>query len=151
MAKLLAAKIGYTCTDTDNEIEVMCGMSISAIFETHGETYFREVEQKALVQTADKQKLVVACGGGLPCFYDNMDWISQHGISIWLQAPIGRIVQRLLQAKGERPLIQEDIQASLEDLQKKRLPFYERANIHTLSDKHQIPQLVTVLQPYLNE
>ena len=73
LGKALAETLGYGYVDTDTWIEQKEGKRISEIFEDSGEEYFRELEQKALCACIQKEKMVIATGGGLPCFFDNMD------------------------------------------------------------------------------
>ncbi|MFN5829806.1 MAG: shikimate kinase, partial [Bacteroidota bacterium] len=72
VGKKLAAQLNYTFIDLDSYIEKQEGRSISELFNEHGENYFREVEHQCLQTLLKLEKLVIACGGGTPCFYDAM-------------------------------------------------------------------------------
>ncbi len=62
-----------------------------------------------------RKNVVVATGGGLPCFFDNIEWINAHGLSVYLKVPVGMLIQRLLQDKGERPTLEGLSETELAD------------------------------------
>jgi shikimate kinase len=85
IGKKLAKKMKYAFLDLDQEIEKQENLSISEIFEIHGEDYFRVLEKKVLVDLTQLSNTVVSCGGGTPCHYNNIELINNAGISIYLQ------------------------------------------------------------------
>jgi shikimate kinase len=91
--------------DTDAAIEKKEGRTIQQIFEQEGEVYFREKEQQ-LLQQLPQQAGVVACGGGLPCFYDNMELLKSKGIVVYLEAAAEQLFERI---KGDdlRPKLRD--------------------------------------------
>ena len=119
--------------DTDQEIESAAGKSIRDIFSSDGENHFREIEQEILHQTTKFNKAVIATGGGLPCFYNNMKWINKNGISIYLQWPIELLKQNVLAQRDKRPLLSSfsdvDAEEKIDQLLTMRLPYYEQAAI----------------------
>ena len=119
--------------DTDHEIETMAGKTIQDIFTSHGEGYFRNVEKQVLHQTSNFNKAIVATGGGLPCFDDNMQWINKNGISIYLQWPPGILKRNVLSQRLKRPLLaslsEREAEIIITELLDLRIPYYEQAAI----------------------
>jgi shikimate kinase len=119
--------------DTDSEIEIKVGMSIPDIFIDKGEHYFRDIESEILKSTQTIDKSIIATGGGLPCHHDNMDWILQHGISIYLEWPLATLKKRLIGQETTRPMLanfsKEQMENQIESLFLQRLPFYEKSAI----------------------
>ena len=102
IAKQLAKQLKISFLDTDQKIEDQEKKSISNIFKINGEKYFRKLEKKLLYQLNNKQ--VIACGGGLPLFNNNMEYIKKTGASIYLKASSDFLFSRLNNKKN-RPLI----------------------------------------------
>ena len=125
----IAKKIDYRFVDLDHEIEKSQGRSISEIFEIDGEDYFREIESKLLRQMT-MENVVIATGGGAPCFNDNMDWMNQNGFTVFLNPPIGMIISRISN-QSHRPLIGNSPEESINDLFQKRITLYQRAGMET--------------------
>jgi shikimate kinase len=131
IGQLLASKLGYDFFDLDVEIENK-GMCISEIFKQKGEEYFRKTERDILLETANLTKTVIACGGGTPCFFDNMDWMNKQGITIFLNPPLEKLMERLKLKKGKRPLLidknEQEIENYTNQLLKSRMEFYLKAD-----------------------
>lgn len=130
-AKKLSEYYQIPYIDLDHTIEQLNKCSINTLFEKKGETYFRAQEQIALHQTANTNNLIIATGGGTPCFHDNIQWMNQQGITIFLNEEIEVLVERLMHEKEHRPLIKYFNKKELADflIQKvaDRKPFYEQA------------------------
>ena len=133
-AQRLSALLQIDWIDLDQQIEKACEMSIKEIFATESEDYFRSKERDTLRQLGSVDKLVIACGGGTPCFHDNMDWMNENGITIWLQPDIDELVIRLQRGKHKRPLISHlgdnELKAFVAHKLKEREPFYSKAQYH---------------------
>lgn len=129
----LAKRIGLDFIDLDHWIEEQQGQSIARIFETKGEAAFRELERAALYEMADKDNILTACGGGTPCFFDNIKWMNQHGVSIYLETPVEILLQRLQPQQAKRPLLKNFDEAALRHFITEKLaeraPFYLQAQI----------------------
>lgn len=129
----LAARADLDFIDLDQWIEEAQEQSIASIFETQGEAAFREIERAALHETANKENLLISCGGGTPCFFDNMNWMNEHGITIYLETPIEILVHRLRPQQAQRPLLQNLNEAELHTFivskLAERTPFYEQAQV----------------------
>lgn len=133
--KLWAAEYKLGFIDMDEEIEIKERKTVSEIFDSKGESYFRSIEAKML-RTYDKLgSSIIACGGGTPCFHDNMKWMNERGLTIYLSATPQQILRRLMkqQQQNQRPLISKLNQAELlffiEKKMKERDPIYNQANI----------------------
>lgn len=133
----LALKLGLGFKDLDAALVGRLGMSIPEVFSQRGEEYFREQEALCLREIlSGPEKVVLATGGGAPCFHDNMELIVRSGISIYLEVPFPELAQRLLAAGvSKRPLLEgvQDPEALAVLLQNKfeyRLPYYKKAGLH---------------------
>ena len=130
IAKEIGNKYNVKVIDTDAEIERMLGLSIKEAFDKYGEDYFRTVETQVLKQiTENNDNCVVSCGGGLPCFNDNMTYINAHGISVYIKVSLEEIISRLSKLEIEkRPiLIDKDINSFIPNQLKEREYFYNKS------------------------
>ncbi len=106
LGKALATNNHFNFIDLDTTVETNVGLSISQIFSTKGEIYFRQKETELLQEIILHNKnTIVATGGGVPCFNNNIKWMNENGITIWLNNSIETIVERTIGAKLLRPLI----------------------------------------------
>jgi shikimate kinase len=134
LGKKISQSIQLPFIDLDNEIEKQEGLKVSEIFSTRGEEYFRTLEAAALRKHSKTNEFVMATGGGVPCFHDNMNFITQTGTSIFLNTPIKDIIKRMdgLQ-KDVRPILatvpDEQLEDKLISLLQQRLSFYKQAHI----------------------
>lgn len=103
LARTLAAELNWQCADLDAEIERATGRSIGVLFEEEGEDFFRMQEAAVLRRVGLAAPLVLATGGGTPCFHDSLDWLLAHGAVVWLEVAPATIVGRLLTAPGANP------------------------------------------------
>ena len=131
--KALAAAMKYKFLDTDSMIEDKTGLTIQQVFNEKGEDFFRKMEQEVLHTTISYNKVVVATGGGLPCFNDNMNWMNETGITVYLEASEGVLFHRLAVSKQGRPLIEKLDDISLMERITRdltiRAPIYSQAEI----------------------
>lgn len=125
--KILAGKLGWNFFDLDRIIELSENRSISDIFETDGERYFRDVETKIILKTVkDNKNCIFACGGGAVLRKENMRSLRKKCHIVYLAVSPEEAAARL-NGSGERPLIRgRDRKKNISDLLKKRLPAYER-------------------------
>lgn len=103
--RALAGRLGWRFVDLDEELERREGKPVGAIMAERGEAGFRQLESMALKATSGLTHAVIACGGGTPCFRDNMEFMTLHGRSLWLVAPPAKLVERILAAGPTRPLV----------------------------------------------
>src|SRR5210317_891427 len=127
----LANHLGVQFVDMDNYIEERNCKTIPQIFAEEGEAEFRKKERKALDELSEFTDLVIATGGGAPCFFDNIDLMNETGKTIYLNIDPAILADRLLKSKTERPLIkgksQEELVAFIDETLKKRNQFYSQA------------------------
>ena len=129
--KKLSAKLGYEFIDLDKFIEEEYQQTIPEIFAAKGEKEFRAMEHNALKKVIEKDNLVVACGGGTPCYYNNMELMNNHGNTVYLKMSADSLVSRLLNAKEKRPIIANKTEKELREFVtrqlEKREDFYHQA------------------------
>lgn len=131
--RIWAAEEHLRFYDLDAKIEKAFKMNITDIFEKKGEEKFRELERYHLRKFESKRNFVLACGGGTPCFFDNLEWMKDHGIVIYLKAEPEVILKQIINETEQRPIIKKVnpsellffIQKKLEE----REPYYSKANI----------------------
>jgi shikimate kinase len=129
VGKYIAAELGYTFIDLDERIETIAGQTIHDIFEQEGEERFREYERDALRAITD-EKVVVATGGGAPCFHGNMDWMNAYGLTVFLNPPLDIILARIAH-ETHRPLLKGDSKEKMEELMEKREKFYKKSRMES--------------------
>ena len=143
VGKIVAKKTGFRFIDLDTYIESQQDMTIRDIFRIKGEDYFRSVENEILQIFSLEENLIIATGGGCPCFFDNMNWMNDHGITLYLNAPPDMLYSRLLVEKKSRPLIEKlsDMQLMeyILDVLPERNNFYEKSKI-TINIKQETPE-----------
>lgn len=141
----LAKNINYNFVDTDAWIVQKNQCAIPEIFEKYGEDKFREWEREALEATANFNQTVIATGGGMPCFFDNISKMNQLGISVFMDVKPQTITKRIRPKDNSRPLLKTQNEADiLTQLQKKyeeRIRFYQQAHI-TLNEQEITPETI---------
>ncbi|MCX6258921.1 MAG: shikimate kinase [Bacteroidia bacterium] len=105
IGRKLARKMNFEFIDLDHFIELNSGQSISHFFNESGEDQFRMYENNALEEVIQRDNIVVATGGGTPCFFNNMDLMNENGITIYLKLDAGVIFRRLVDSRKVRPLL----------------------------------------------
>lgn len=103
--KHLARLLNWEFIDLDQEIERLSGLSPADWISKKGELAFRKVERKTLVDLLHREQLVVATGGGTPCYFDNMQQMLTAGLCVYLEGNLKFLSDRLLSAKAHRPII----------------------------------------------
>ena len=131
VGKKLADSLGLKFYDLDWYIETRMHKKVSDIFAERGEDGFRTIERNMLHEVAEFEDVVISCGGGTPCFFDNMDYLNQQGDVIYLKARPDVLYKHLLMGKTERPLIQgktkEQLLEFINEQLAKREPYYTKA------------------------
>lgn len=130
----LAEVMEIPCIDMDKQIESEENMTIQEIFEQKGEPYFRKLEKNFLEKLDPKDDLIISTGGGVPCFFDNMEVMNKKGITVYLNRSKEVVMSQLLKGIDKRPLLkgksEEEIWEYYDQKLQERLPFYEQAQIH---------------------
>jgi shikimate kinase len=145
--KQVSEKLRIPFFDLDEQITAHEEKSIVEIFSENGEEYFRLLEKDILhILTESHENFVMACGGGTPCFYNNIDYMNQSGTTIWINTSIDALFQRLLKEKEIRPLIKNLTNDQLRGFIIKKFSdrkiFYEQADIITDEDPVRLENLV---------
>lgn len=131
IGRQLAMALGLQFYDLDWYIEMRYHKKVSEIFAEHGEEHFRDLEQRMLHEVAEFEDVVISCGGGTPCYGDNMQYMNQQAETVYLKLTPETLCEHLKMGRTVRPLImgktgdelQEYIRQSLEA----REPFYSQA------------------------
>ncbi|MGC2748850.1 MAG: shikimate kinase, partial [Pseudolabrys sp.] len=123
IGRRLAARLGIPFIDADAEIESAAGMTISEIFDKHGEPYFRAGEARVIARLLDNGPQVLATGGGSLMDAQTRTLIGEKGVSIWLKADIEVLLKRT-KRRNDRPLAEK-----IKDLLPIREPLYAQADI----------------------
>jgi len=105
VGKVLAEKLNVDFFDLDDIIEKENKLSVSDIFKTKGELFFRKQENQLLTNVLNKNSFVLSVGGGTPMYFNNMKLIIQNSISIYLRSDLSTLTERLFKEKENRPLI----------------------------------------------
>ena len=134
LGKRLASRLKLDFADLDNLIEERYKMTIPGIFSNFDEKVFRQIESEMLLKYASSNnEFVLACGGGTPCFYNNMYIINSSGISVYIKLNAKALTDRLLNSKTNRPLIKNvnpnQLFQKVNELLEKRESFYSQAQI----------------------
>lgn len=135
VGKALAKALNLQFYDLDWYIESRQHKTVPQIFAERGEEGFRKIEHNMLHEVAEFEDVVISCGGGTPCFFDNMDYMNAQGDVIYLKAAPEVLYRHLLMGKTERPLLKgkspEELISFITEQLAKREPFYNKAR-HTL-------------------
>ena len=125
-------------------------LSINEIFEKKGEAYFRKIEATVLRSTIEDDNCIVSCGGGTPCFVENMTWMNENGVTVYLKGESVWLLQNMSEEIHHRPLFknidQSEILAFIEEKIKERSVFYDKAQIalsSALQNKDTIWQILS--------
>ena len=117
--------------DLDWYIESRMHTTVSKLFSERGEEAFRKIEYNMLHEVAEFEDVIISCGGGTPCFFDNMDYLNQQGQVVYLKADPEVLYKHLQMARVERPLLKgkshEELLAFIKEQLEKREPFYTKA------------------------
>lgn len=131
VGKALARELGLVFYDLDWYIESRRRKTVAQIFAERGEAGFREIERNMLHEVAEFEDIVLSCGGGTPCFFDNMEYLNQQGDVIWLKADAEVLYKHLQMGKTERPLLKgkspEELISFIREQLVLREPFYSKA------------------------
>jgi len=132
--KLLAERLKISFYDLDEVVMKSEQLSIPEIFATLGEEYFRNKEKAMLEQLVDENaNMVVSCGGGTPCFFNNIEFMKKYGTVVWLNTHVNVLMQRLMKERNERPLLKDITDDGLRNyimrkLNERRM-YYEQADV----------------------
>ena len=157
IGRALSKETGMMFYDLDWYIESRMRKTVPQIFAEKGEEAFRKMEYNMLHEVAEFEDVIISCGGGTPCFFDNMDYLNQQGDVVYLKASPETLYKHLLMAKIERPLLKgkstDELIAYITEHLKQREPFYEKArhilDVNVLDDYDKIKISVQQLRELL--
>ncbi len=158
LGKALSKELGIPFYDLDWYIESRMRRTVEQIFAENGEEGFRKIEYNMLHEVAEFEDVIISCGGGTPCFFDNMDYLNQQGETIYLKATPEVLLRHLKMGKVVRPLLkgksQEEMKTFIEEQLEKREPFYNKArhtiDINLLDNYHKVQVSVAEIIRMLN-
>lgn len=158
LGKALAKDLNISFIDLDQYIERRYMKSVSQIFALKGEQGFREIESRMLREVGEFDDVIVSCGGSTPLIGDNMEYMLQHGQTVYLKCDNDTLLRRLKVARSQRPLIasktDDELAAFIESETKRREPGYLRAEFicpgDRLESRDQISETVTYLKQLLD-
>ncbi|MFM7015275.1 MAG: shikimate kinase [Bacteroidota bacterium] len=150
LGKTIANHLIYQFIDLDEAITHQQGKSINQLFEELGEKGFRRIEQQLLTNTIFLTETVIACGGGTPCYNDNMDFLLRNGTTIYLEVDENILLKRLLNNTAERPLFRgktaDEITSIVNALLSERKQFYERASLKIKNNEDEKSAVTSILK-----
>ena len=134
VGRALAARLGVPFLDSDAEIEAAANMTVPEIFVRDGEPFFRRKESQVIARLLDEARGVLSTGGGAFLAEANRRMISEKGVSVWLNAPV-EVLWNRVRHKDSRPLLRTpNPRATLQELYEARKPFYREADLMVLSE-----------------
>jgi shikimate kinase len=145
---LLSEKLGIRFFDLDEQVSEHSGKSIPEIFAESGEEQFRLLEKEVLhIITESHDCFVMACGGGSPCYFNNIDYMNQAGTTVWINVPLDTLFERLVLEKEKRPLIKDLSDEQLKGFIAKKFSdrriYYEQATVTVDEEPVQLDHLIT--------
>lgn len=131
VGKALAKALKLQFYDLDWYIENRMHMTVKQIFDERGEEGFRKIEHNMLHEVAEFEDVVISCGGGTPCFFDNIDYMNQQGETVYLKATPDVLYGHLKMGRTVRPLLLNKTPDEVKDFVRRQLaerePFYTKA------------------------
>lgn len=145
-AKRIANRLGWEVVDTDALFEEKYKISVDDFFQKYDEPLFRKLESEILKHTGLLEHTVISTGGGTACFFDNMDWMNRHGITVFMRISPKSVVDRVLHSHHKRPLTrgksEEELFEFVSQHYSSRLPFYEQAQVTVKSENFDLDGLI---------
>ena len=150
----LAKELGCSFYDLDWYIEERFHAKISQIFAEQGEEKFRDLERRMLHEAAEFENIVLSCGGGTPCFFDNMEYMNSVAETVYLKATPDTLLQHIGISRGHRPLLDgkspEELRSYVCEQLTLREPFYSQAHhiidINILDNFDRIKDIVALIR-----
>lgn len=158
VGKALAQELGVPFYDLDWYITNRMRKTIAQIFEERGEEGFRQIERNMLHEVAEFEDVIISCGGGTPCFFDNIDYMNQQAPVVYLKAEPEVLYKHLAMSKNDRPLLrgksQDELITFITEQLEKRSPYYTKAaytlDVSLMDDYSKIKISVDKLRKLLN-
>lgn len=143
----LGQKLGIPFFDLDEQVVNAEGKSINDIFEQQGEEHFRMREKEVLhIMTESHPSMILACGGGTPCFFNNIEYMNLSGTTVWLNTPADILFTRLLQEREARPLLRHLSDQQLKSFISRKFAdrkiYYEQADVAVENENISIEEFI---------
>jgi shikimate kinase len=148
--RLLSQKLSLPFFDLDEQVSSNAGKSLPEIFATEGEEQFRLLEKDVLhIITESHDSFVMACGGGSPCYFNNIEYMNQAGTTVWINTPLEVLFTRLVKEKKERPLIKNLSDDQLRNFITRKYAdrriYYEQADLTVDDEPVQLDHLIDLI------
>ena len=150
----LSQELGLPFYDLDWYIETRMHRTVKQIFDEKGEEGFRKIEHNLLHEVAEFEDVIISCGGGTPCFFDNIDYINRQGETVYLKGTTDVLYKHLKMGKTVRPLLlnktPDEVNTFIEAQLKQREPFYAKAkhivDVSLMDNKEKIKTTVDAIR-----
>lgn len=150
----LSQELGLPFYDLDWYIETRMHRTVKQIFDEKGEEGFRKIEHNLLHEVAEFEDVIISCGGGTPCFFDNIDYINRQGETVYLKCTTAVLYKHLKMGKTVRPLLlnktPDEVKTFIEAQLKQREPFYAKAkhivDVSLMDNKEKIKTTVDAIR-----
>lgn len=150
----LSQELGLPFYDLDWYIETRMHRTVKQIFDEKGEEGFRKIEHNLLHEVAEFEDVIISCGGGTPCFFDNIDYINRQGETVYLKCTTDVLYKHLKMGKTVRPLLlnktPDEVKTFIEAQLKQRGPFYAKAkhivDVSLMDNKEKIKTTVDAIR-----
>lgn len=131
IGKNFSKELNIPFYDLDWYIENRMHKTIKQIFDEYGENEFRKIEHNMLHEVAEFENVIISCGGGTPCSFDNMDYMNQQGKTVYLKASPEVLYGHLMMGKTVRPLLlnktPDEIKTFIQKQLEQREQYYSKA------------------------
>ena len=148
-ARRLAQRLGWGVADTDALFEEKYKISVNDFFNKYDEPLYRKLESEVLKSTESLENVVVSTGGGTACYFDNMEWMNQHGLTVFLRISPQAAVDRVIHSRHKRPLVEGKTEEELTEFVQRhytsRLHYYEQAQITVKAEDLDLENLIEMI------
>ena len=152
-ARRLAHRLGWEVADTDALFEEKYKSSVNDFFNKYDEPLYRKLESEVLKATESLENTVISTGGGTACYFDNMEWMNQHGLTVFMRISPQAAVDRVIHSRHKRPLVEGKSEEELTEFVNRhyasRKPFYEKAQITVKSENLDLDDLMKAIKEKL--
>ena len=152
-ARRLAHRLGWETVDTDALFEEKYKISVCDFFNKYDEALYRKLESEVLKATESLENTVISTGGGTACYFDNMEWMNQHGLTVFMRISPQAAVDRVIHSRHKRPLVEGKSEEELTEFVNRhyasRMPFYEQAKITVKSEDLDVEGMMNLIKEIL--
>ena len=152
-ARRLAHRLGWETVDTDALFEEKYKISVCDFFNKYDEALYRKLESEVLKATESLESTVISTGGGTACYFDNMEWMNQHGLTVFMRISPQAAVDRVIHSRHKRPLVEGKSEEELTEFVNRhyasRMPFYEQAKITVKSEDLDVEGMMNLIKEIL--